>query len=428
MLPLNVVVAARVDGGIEVVELKSVIEKLRRRHALLAVRVVLSADGSGRYETDGVGEIPVRLIDAAAGQDWLSTVGQELRTPFPLEAGPLVRFAWIRAPEHSHLVVAAHHAICDGLSLTYLLRDVIEYLADPGRIVEVLPAPPAIDAATVPEPPTTGVVERWLTRLLNRRWEKSRLSFDQADMENLHETFWRRNGEPVLLAWEWPRVKTAALTERSRREGVTVNSALWSAFLAAQYDVQGDAEAFRREAGVAVSTRDRLSVPVGEALGFYASSLTARLHHDPHAGFWDGARKTHAKIRRALEKTDLFRMLKAEAIHPVLLDSLYFKKYGLISSRVSGVLLSKMRWNQTSYGFSITNVGRVNIATEFGPRKIEAVYGPVIYSDVNEKVVGVTTVSGRMTFSLTCNAEAPGLAVAERIAEGAMSHLERAIE
>ena len=94
----------------------------------------------------------------------------------------------------------------------------------------------------------------------------------------------------MVLAWDLAESATSALVERCRREQVTVDSALWTAFLAAQYRVQGDSEAFRSQAGMAVSTRDGLSVPVGDALGFYASSLTAELKHDPRASFWDGAR------------------------------------------------------------------------------------------------------------------------------------------
>jgi len=427
MLPLNALMAARIQGTIEPGELRSAVESLRRRHALLAVRLVFEDDGAARYEAAGVGEIPVRVIDAVDSNSWLRAVRQELMTSFPIEEGPLVRFVLVRSPSHSGLVVAGHHAICDGISLTFLIRDVLEMLTNAGRQPEVLPLPPPIDHATVPDPPGTRLLERWLVGLLNRKWRKQGISFDQGDMERLHEKFWRRNGEPMVLAWDLAESATAALVERCRQEQVTINTALWTAFLAAQYHVQGDSEAFRSQAGMAVSTRDRLSVPVGDVLGFYASSLTAELKHEPGASFWDGARRIHGAILRALESADLFRMLTAEALHPTLLDSLYFAKYGLITSRMSSRLLSKMRWRGTSYGFSITNVGRVDIPTQYGSRTIESVYGPFVYSDVNEKVVGVTTVGGRMTFSLVCNAEAVGADVAMSIRDSTMARLEEAV-
>lgn len=300
MLPLNALMAARIRGTIEPGELRSAVESLRRRHALLAVRFVLEGGGAARYEAAGVGEISVRVIDAVDSDSWLRAARQELVTSFPIEEGPLVRFVLVRSPSHSDLVVAGHHAICDGISLTFLIRDVLEVLTDADRQPEVLPPPPPIDHTTVPDPPGTGLLERWLMGLFNRKWRKQGVSFDQGDMERLHEEFWRRNGEPVVLTWDLAEPATSALVERCRREQVTVNSALWTAFLAAQYHVQGDNEAFRSQAGMAVSTRDELSVPVGDALGFYASSLTAELKHDPRASFWDGARKIHGAIRRAL--------------------------------------------------------------------------------------------------------------------------------
>ena len=96
-------------------------------------------------------------------------------------------------------------------------------------------------------------------------------------------------------AWESSEAETKALVLRCRQETVTVNTALWTAFLAAQYDVQGNAEPYRSRAGLAVSTRDKLNVPVAEAFGFYASSFSADLQYDPRRAFWDTARIFHER-------------------------------------------------------------------------------------------------------------------------------------
>lgn len=192
--------------------------------------------------------------------------------------------------------------------------------------------------------------------------------------------------------------ETAQLAERSRAEKVTVNSALWAAFLAAQHEVQQDHLRYRQRSALAVSTRDKLNVPVGEALGFYASSLTVRLPYSPSVPFWDNARDVHARITKELAKTDLFRMLSAELVHPTLLDSLYFKKFGLAKGTIPSKLLRKMKWHQTTYGDALTNVGRFDIPTRYGPLELESVHGPLFYSDVEEKMLGIITVGGRLTF------------------------------
>ena len=37
----------------------------------------------------------------------------------------------LRAPDVSDLIITAHHSICDGRSLVYLIRDIMTYLAHP---------------------------------------------------------------------------------------------------------------------------------------------------------------------------------------------------------------------------------------------------------------------------------------------------------
>lgn len=56
-----------------------------------------------------------------------------------------------------------------------------------------------------------------------------------------------------------------------------------------------------------------------------------------------------------------------------------------------------MMWDKVNYGCVITNVGRVGIPVAYGDLRLEAVYGPLVYSDVNEKTTGVITVGNRMS-------------------------------
>jgi len=263
--------------------------------------------------------------------------------------------------------------------------------------------------------------------LFNKKWAKQNISFSSDDMKQLHQAFWEKNQDAGLLAWEASVAETKALVSRCREENVTVNSALWTAFLAAQYEVQGDTEPYRASAGMAVSSRDKLNVPVGEAFGFYASSLTAQLTYDPHQNFWDSARAVHEKIKDSLAKTNIFRSLSAELLAPTLLDSLYFSKYGLIKSGLSAKLVQQMNWQGTSYGYSITNVGRMNIPTTYGQYQLESVYGPFVYSDVNEKTVGVITVGDKVTFLMSYNETIVTPHAAEEIRKTAMDYLSNAV-
>lgn len=428
MLPLNVVMVARIRGSVEVERLTTILDGQRKRHALLAVRVVIDENDQAWYLTEDVPEFTLTTIPRQTEEQWLQIALEECKTSFPIDTGPLVRFSLLHSSEKSDLVICAHHAICDGISLTYLIRDILQQLAEPDRTVESLPEPPAITRDTVPAPPPSNLIAKGVIGLFNKLWARQNISFNSNDLKRLHQVFWEKNRAAGLLAWETSVAETKALVSRCRVENVTVNTALWTAFLAAQHDVQGDAEPYRASAGLAVSTRDKLTVPVGEAFGFYASSLTARLSYEPHRTFWDSARTIHQKIKDGLAQTNIFRSLSADLLAPTLLDSLYFSKYGLIKSRLSDKLVQQMNWQGTSYGYAITNVGRMNIPTSYSQYQLESVYGPIVYSDVNEKTVGVITVGDKVTFLMSYNEAIVTPHTAEEIRDTAMDYLSNAID
>jgi len=118
-------------------------------------------------------------------------------------------------------------------------------------------------------------------------------------------------------------------------------------------------------------------------------------------------------------------MFVSEMIHPTLLDSLYFRKYGLLDEAMPKRLLRKMGWHKITYGYALTNVGRFDIPTTYGPYRLEAVYGPLFYSDVEEKMIGVITVGGRLSIILAGNESVVDVT---RLKKAAMEYLETGLQ
>jgi NRPS condensation-like uncharacterized protein len=425
MLPCCVVIVGRVRRDVDPSRIAGALETLRRRHPLLAVRVEIDDEGAGRYVGADVPELTMHVEQRRSSDQWIARVKEELRTSFPLETGPLVRCAVISSPEVSEVVLCGHHAVCDGMSLGYLLRDLLRLLAGSEEDVGERLDPPVIDSTTVPAPPRTPTLRRAAMGRINRKWAAKGIRFGDAEMRQMHAEFWKQNEGVQILAWTMDAAATSALVGRCRAESVTVNTAVWTAFLAAQDEVQGRGPRYRRRSALAVNTRDRLTVPVGEAFGFYASSLTVDLSYDPGCSFWDNARRVHSKITRELSRTDIFRMLSAEMVHPTLLDSLYFAKYGLLDEAMPKRLLRRMGWHEVTYGYALTNVGRFDIPAAYGPLQLEAVYGPAVYSDVDEKVVGVITVGGCLSVIMTFDGRMLGDGAGLR--DATMTRLEQAI-
>ena len=403
MLPLHVVMAARIRGHVDFGETRSAIEKLRTRHSLLAVRVRIDDNDKAWYTNKDVPRLPFRAIERKTDFQWLDVALEEYKTSFPVDIGPLVRFALLYSDEVSELIICGHHAICDGISLAYLIRDILKKLATPSDIVEQLPLPPAVDFEMVPNPPKKGFVANAVISLVNRAWRKKKLRFDFNLMKQMHKRYWQENSNVRQLTWRLSESKTTKLVKCCREKGVTVNSVLWAVFLVAQDKVQGSDELFRSRAGLAINTRNKLKVPVGESFGFYASSHRVFLKNFQGKSFWDTATTIHEQLKRSINSADPFKMLSATLLAPTLIDSLYFSKYGFFTNGISTKLLKKMMWDKVNYGYAITNVGRVDIPTSYGDLKLDAVYGPLVYSDVNEKTVGVITVGKSATFWMSYN-------------------------
>jgi hypothetical protein len=93
---------------------------------------------------------------------------------------------------------------------------------------------------------------------------------------------------------------------------------------------------------------------------------------------------------------------------------------------LSEKLLQQMNWQGTSYGYSITNVGRMNIPTSYAQYQLESVYGPFVYSDVNEKTMGVITVGDKVTFLMSYNKAIVNSHTAQAIRDTAMDYLAKA--
>ena len=194
MLPFNVCMVARIRGRVEPEKLSDVLNKLRQRHALLAVRVVFEENGDAWLETKQVPDFELNVMPRLNENQWTERVEMEAKISFNMETGPLTRF------------ILFH-------------------------------------------------------------------------MEKLHKVFWEKNNMARLLAWTVSKELTKTLVSRCREEKVTVNSGLWTAFLAAQQETQAPLKPYHDKAGMAVSIRDKLLLPVGESFGFYAASRHGSFLH-----------------------------------------------------------------------------------------------------------------------------------------------------
>jgi hypothetical protein len=235
---INVVMAARITGQVSVQDLREAIKTARQKHPLLGTRVELDRDGAGWFTTQGVPEIQVDVVSRTTEDDWLRRMKRELEHGWPITRGPLARFALVHAADASDLIVNAHHSICDARSLAYLLRDILAFMSEPVDLLQVEPAIPVALEEGIPSSASGGLLYRLVMQVMNKKWLRKGISFSEGDYRDLHRAFWEKH-EATILSWSLTESETSALVWHCRQRQVSVNSALYVAFLAAQDRVQG---------------------------------------------------------------------------------------------------------------------------------------------------------------------------------------------
>lgn len=95
---------------------------------MLRVRITTDEIGQPKFvETDD--EIPLRLVARTDDQHWQAELEVELARLLDWQVAPLLRVVLLQSGAESELMIICHHAIADGLSGVYLMRDILQGLA-----------------------------------------------------------------------------------------------------------------------------------------------------------------------------------------------------------------------------------------------------------------------------------------------------------
>jgi NRPS condensation-like uncharacterized protein len=321
----------------------------------------------------------------------------ELKHRFDFEKGPLIRFTLLNQTETT-LIINCHHAICDGMSLIYLFKDIMRILSGENIKIEQK-MPVFLEPENIPQKPGN-LISRLFISLINKKWSKETISFSNQLYQELHTDFWKEC-KPQIISFKFSKEETANIVSQCKQNNVSVNSGLVTAFLYAEKQLFGKKD-YSSKVIVTDNLRSHLKNQPGESMGNFVSTVRPNLEYSENKTFWENAQIFHKKIKRLLEK-DLFKRQLIGLFTPIFLDVMMLNHFGQREDKLAKKMIKTAGMNKLNSTFTIANLGLIEIADNLEKLKIKTLFGPMAVSNAMEKYISVLTINNELHFSICFN-------------------------
>ena len=138
--PTNHALAAQISGHSTVQQWRDALDAVQRRHPLLSACIDTTFNRVPHFRRVAGQPIPLRVV-TSPGAQWQQEIAEEVNSPFTPDQAPLFRAVLLHQEAHCTFILSSHHAVSDGSSLIFLLRDML--LALSGHALEALPLAPS---------------------------------------------------------------------------------------------------------------------------------------------------------------------------------------------------------------------------------------------------------------------------------------------
>ena len=295
---MNFAVIAEGRGTLTDAAVRAALDAAQRRHPLL--RVSIAADVERRLSFVPAPHAPIPYA-RCADADWRDELAERLVQPFALDTAPLAR-AWRFARDDDGgwvLALVLHHSIGDARSAFAVLDEILQGAAG---------LPPAGDDIA-PRAPLTDLYPAHVTgdagRQLGEQMKVARKALaERIGLPEPQAGHGAPTGrlQPRLRSLRFDAAQTAALADKARAVGATVNGLIGAAQLIALRRLFGDATPRTLGLTCAADLRPYLSAPMDAATpGFYVTLVSSIQRVGDADELWPLAQRLNGAIRQQLQ-------------------------------------------------------------------------------------------------------------------------------
>lgn len=415
---VNFVVVARIASLLDEEILRTALDLLSIRHPMLRTRIEIQGD-EPVFVSENVPPIPLRVEVRRSDDHWHTEAEKELEHSLPWPIGPLIRVTLLKSSHVSDVLITFHHAIGDGMSGLYLVRDLLRLAGQISGgispdIISFPERPPVEDLLPSGAHGLNGLVKtvdllgKQLKNIIFRHPQK--LPIDSNTL--LNDRCVR------IIHCALSPEETASLVARCRKEDTTVHGALCAALLKAVadqiYSMRSDTKPLTIGCMSAVDLRRFLNPPIGEEVGLYFSMAITAHSVKKDVKFWNLARDARKAVHQSIEDGEPLVFLS-------LLDRFLAKeaKPEDLISLTSKIYPSAML---------VTNLGRVTTPERYGPLILQEIHFAVANKAVAEHFnAAIVTYRDRLIMNFSYVEPALSYECATNLAEQTMKILSSAL-
>ncbi len=368
-----------VDGGASPEKLEEAVWKSYTKNQATMSKAVLDEKGNLYLEEMEQSGCKV-FVDS---RDWQDILREQERIPFKINEGEFLRAFIIPKGECSDVYLMAHHMMCDGTGLFFLLEDIMNHLI--GNEVEYKPTL-LLKKGKARRKGDLVFKQRVLLSLVNLKWRKEKKIFTWEDYYKIHEMYWKNRSTKVDFRVIEGR-ELENLLKECKELKVTVNSYL----LAKTLKDYPKAHIL----GVPVSLRTN-----EKSVCNLVSNLRVSFDYDESKSYQENAVALEQVVRPKVNSEPArYNTSQFLAImEPTLLDAAlmyHYMGYENEMAKITAELIGYSGERFTDLG--MTNMKVVDIPTQYGEYKISNIVGCPPSVSAAGKVMGAFTFNGKMT-------------------------------
>ena len=362
--PMPFVITANIIGAFQLGELQQALVKSQQRHPLLNMQIVLDKYEIPWFKKDSV-QIPVRVVERLNAEQWQREVERELSDPFDWNQAPLVRVVLLQGENISDLIITCDHAIADGKSAVFLLRDILQAI---GMLDQPLPA-------LLPQESYEQMVSQCV--------ENYPISFEPSLSTIYVKPKLPENSRPRLQAWSLSKSETLSIINRCKKARTSVHSTICAAFLLATAALSTPINTLKCLSPVDI----RRFISIDDDFGYYFVAVTTNHDVTPDTSLWDLAYSVKVQLNQKTAPKEVFAHLPG------------LEAFMSASPRHEDVVAMMEAVNDND--ILVSNLGQLTIPQHYGELQLTAVYGPALTGHIKQDlVVGVATLGDLMSLTL----------------------------